>query len=246
MGLSYDWDREIATYLPEYYKFTQWLFLQLFKNGLAYKKKAFVNWCPSCSTVLANEQVIDGHCERCEALVEKKDLEQWFFKITDYAQRLLDDLEKLPGWPEKVKTMQKNWIGRSEGVEIVFTTKDSKPLPVFTTRHDTIYGVTYMVLAPEHPMVAELTKGTEAETGVKKFVQKVQKLSQIDRTSADLEKEGMPIGAYAVNPINGEEVPIWITNYVLMDYGTGAVMGVPAHDQRDFEFAKNTACPSDR
>ena len=243
MGLSYDWDREVATYLPEYYRFTQWLFLQLFKKGLAYKKKAFVNWCPSCSTVLANEQVIDGHCERCESLVEKKDLEQWFFKITDYAQRLLDDLVKLPGWPEKVKTMQKNWIGRSEGVEIVFTTKDRKPLPVFTTRHDTIYGVTYMVLAPEHPMVQELTKGTKEEARVKEFVRKVQKLSQIDRTSADLEKEGMAIGAMAVNPMTGEEVPIWITNYVLMDYGTGAVMGVPAHDQRDFDFAKKYGLP---
>ena len=243
MGLSYDWNREVATYLPEYYRFTQWLFLQLFKKGLAYKKKAFVNWCPSCSTVLANEQVIDGHCERCETMVEKKDLEQWFFKITDYAQRLLDDLVKLPGWPEKVKTMQKNWIGRSEGVEVVFTTKDGKPLPVFTTRHDTIYGVTYMVLAPEHPMVAELTKGTKEEEKVKEFVRKVQKLSQIDRTSADLEKEGMPIGAMAINPMTGEEVPIWITNYVLMDYGTGAVMGVPAHDQRDFDFAKKYDLP---
>ena len=243
LGLSYDWNREVTTCMPDYYRFTQWLFLQLYKKGLAYKKKAFVNWCPSCSTVLANEQVIDGHCERCEALVEKKDLEQWFFKITDYAERLLDDLNKLPGWPEKVKTMQRNWIGKSIGVEIAFTTKEGQKLPVFTTRHDTIYGVTYMVLAPEHPMVAELTKGTKEEPLVKEFVRKVQKLSQIDRTSADLEKEGMPIGAKAINPMTGEEVPVWITNYVLMDYGTGAVMGVPAHDQRDFDFAKKYSLP---
>lgn len=237
MGLSYDWDREVATCLPDYYKWTQWLFLQLYKKGLAYKKKAAVNWCPSCATVLANEQVIDGHCERCDSIVEKKDLEQWFFKITDYAQRLLDDLEKLPGWPDKVKIMQKNWIGRSEGVQVEFTTVAGDPLPVFTTRCDTIFGVTYMVLAPEHPMVEKLTAGTPYEAPVRQFVAKVQKLSAIDRTAADLEKEGMFIGAYAKNPLTGEDVPIWITNYVLMDYGTGAVMGVPAHDQRDFEFA---------
>jgi len=237
MGLSYDWDREVATCLPDYYKWTQWLFLQLYKKGLAYKKKAAVNWCPSCATVLANEQVIEGRCERCDSIVEKKDLEQWFFKITDYAQRLLDDLEKLPGWPEKVKIMQKNWIGRSEGVQVEFTTVAGDALPVFTTRCDTIFGVTYMVLAPEHPMVEKLTAGTSYEAPVREFVGKVQKLSAIDRTAADLEKEGMFIGAYAINPMTGEEVPIWITNYVLMDYGTGAVMGVPAHDQRDFEFA---------
>ncbi|MDD4752396.1 MAG: leucine--tRNA ligase [Desulfitobacteriaceae bacterium] len=239
MGFSYDWDREVTTCLPDYYKWTQWLFLQLYKNGLAYKKKAAVNWCPSCVTVLANEQVVDGGCERCGAEVEKKDLEQWFFKITDYAQRLLDDLEKLPGWPDKVKIMQNNWIGRSEGVELKFTAAGTKdPLPVFTTRHDTIFGVTYMVLAPEHPMVAKLTAGTEYEKDVKAFVRKVQQLSNIDRTSDALEKEGMFTGAYAVNPMTGENVPIWITNYVLMDYGTGAVMGVPAHDQRDFDFAR--------
>ncbi len=243
MGLSYDWDREVATCLPDYYHWTQWLFLQLYKKGLAYKKKAAVNWCPSCATVLANEQVVDGKCERCDSLVEKKDLEQWFFKITDYAQRLLDDLVKLPGWPEKVKIMQDNWIGRSEGVQIEFTSNQGDPLPVFTTRPDTVFGVTYMVLAPEHPMVAKLTAGTKYEIPVKEFTKKVQKLSQIDRTSADLEKEGMPIGAFAINPINGQEVPIWITNYVLMDYGTGAVMGVPAHDQRDFDFALKYSLP---
>lgn len=238
LGISYDWNREIATCTPEYYKWTQWIFIQLFKHGLAYKKKAAVNWCPSCATVLANEQVIEGHCERCESLVEKKDLEQWFFKITDYAQRLLDDLAKLPGWPEKVKTMQQNWIGRSEGVQIEFKTEAGDPLPIFTTRPDTTFGVTYMVLAPEHPLVEKLIAGTEYAEPVRAFVNKVKKLSTIDRTSSELEKEGMFIGAYAINPVNQDRVPIWITNYVLYEYGTGAVMGVPAHDTRDFDFAK--------
>ena len=237
MGISYDWGREVATCLPDYFKWTQWIFVQLFNKGLAYKKHAAVNWCPSCATVLANEQVVEGKCERCGTEVEKKDLDQWFFKITDYAQRLLDDLEKLPGWPEKVKTMQNNWIGRSEGVEAVFKTEAGDELPIFTTRVDTIYGVTYMVLAPEHPMVQKLVKGTEYEADVQKFINKVSKLSNVERTSGDMEKEGMFIGAYAINPVNNKKVPIWITNYVLMDYGTGAVMGVPSHDQRDFDFA---------
>ncbi|MEG0873951.1 MAG: leucine--tRNA ligase [Clostridiales bacterium] len=239
LGISYDWDREIATCLPDYYKFTQWIFLQLYKNGLAYKKKAAVNWCPSCATVLANEQVVDGACERCGAVVEKKNLSQWFFKITDYAQRLLDDMKLLPGWPNKVKTMQENWIGRSTGVEIDFAIKDNKEgISVFTTRPDTIYGVSYLVFAPEHPLVDELVAGTEYEATVKEFQKKMHKLSTVDRTSSDLEKEGVFIGRYVINPLNGESVPIWITNYVIMDYGTGAVMGVPSHDQRDFEFAK--------
>ena len=238
MGISYDWDREEGTCLPEYYKWTQWIFTKFFERGLAYKKKAAVNWCPSCATVLANEQVIDGHCERCDSVVEKKDLEQWFFRITDYAQRLLDDLDKLPGWPDKVKTMQENWIGRSEGVQLEFHTEAGDPVPVFTTRHDTVYGVTYMVLAPEHPLVAKLTAGTAYEQPVQEFVRRVSKLSFIDRTSSDLEKEGMFIGAYAINPVTQERVPIWITNYVIYEYGTGAVMGVPGHDQRDFDFAK--------
>jgi leucyl-tRNA synthetase len=237
MGISYDWDREVATCLPDYFKWTQWIFVQLFNKGLAYKKHAAVNWCPSCATVLANEQVVEGKCERCGTEVVKKDLDQWFFKITDYAQRLLDDLDKLPGWPEKVKIMQNNWIGRSEGVEAVFKTEAGDELPIFTTRVDTIYGVTYMVLAPEHPMVQKLVKGTEYEADVQKFINKVSKLSNVERTSGDMEKEGMFIGAYAINPVNGKKVPIWITNYVLMDYGTGAVMGVPSHDQRDFDFA---------
>ena len=238
LGLSYDWDREVCTCLPEYYKWTQWIFTQLFAKGLAYKKKGSVNWCPSCQTVLANEQVIDGHCERCDSVVEKRDLEQWYFKITDYAQRLLDDLEKLPGWPEKVKTMQENWIGRSEGMQLEFKTTDGDPVPVFTTRWDTIHGVTFMVLAPEHPMVEKLTRGTEYEKPVQEFIRKVSKLSNIERTSSDMVKEGMFIGAYAVNPLTGKQVPIWITNYVLYEYGTGAVMGVPSGDQRDFDFAR--------
>lgn len=239
MGISYDWDREVASCHPDYYKWTQWLFLQFYHNGLAYKKKATVNWCPSCQTVLANEQVVDGSCERCDSVVEKKALEQWFFKTTAYADRLLDDLDKLPGWPDKVKTMQENWIGRSQGARIKFTVQETGDLlEVFTTRHDTVFGVTYMVLAPEHPLVQKLTQGTEYEGQVQEFINKVQKLSEVDRTSTELEKEGLFIGAHAVNPLNGEAVPILIGNYVLMDYGTGAVMGVPAHDERDFKFAK--------
>lgn len=239
MGISYDWDREVASCHPDYYKWTQWIFLQFYQKGLAYKKKATVNWCPSCQTVLANEQVVEGACERCDHEVEKKALEQWFFKITDYADRLLDDLDKLPGWPEKVKIMQDNWIGRSEGAKIKFTVQETGDiLEVFTTRHDTVFGVTYMVLAPEHPLVAKLTKGTQYEEKVNEFIKKVQKLSEVDRTSTDLEKEGLFIGAHAINPLNNEAVPILIGNYVLMDYGTGAVMGVPAHDERDFKFAK--------
>ncbi len=244
MGISYDWEREVATCLPDYYKWTQWLFLQLYHNGLAYKKKSHVNWCPSCATVLANEQVVEGGCERCGTAVDKKALEQWFFKITDYAQELLDSLQDIPGWPEKVKIMQKNWIGRSEGAEIVFTAqKTQEKMPVFTTRPDTVYGVTYMVLAPEHPMVEELIAGTEYENAVWEFIKKVQQMSDIDRTSTETEKEGIFTGAYVINPLNQEKVPIWVANYVLYEYGTGAVMGVPAHDERDFAFAKKYDLP---
>ena len=244
MGLSYDWEREVATCHPGYYKWTQWLFLQLYHNGLAYKKKAAVNWCPSCATVLANEQVVSGACERCDSPVEKKDLEQWFFKITAYAQRLLDDLDKLGGWPEKVRIMQENWIGRSEGTEIRFEAAETgEPIPVYTTRPDTIHGVTYMVLAPEHPLVALLSQGTPQEAAVQAFVKKMQYLNDITRTSTETEKEGLYIGAQAINPVTGDQVPVWIANYVLMDYGTGAVMGVPAHDQRDFEFARKYNLP---
>jgi len=244
MGISYDWNREVATCLPDYYKWTEWMFLQFYKHGLAYKKKAHVNWCPSCATVLANEQVVDGACERCETIVEKKALEQWFFKITDYAQELLDSLEELPGWPEKVKTMQQNWIGRSEGAEIEFIVeKTGEKLPVFTTRQDTVFGVTYMVLAPEHPMVEKLIEGTEYAEPVRAFVRKVQQQKDFERTASETEKEGMFIGSYVINPLNNERVPLWIANYVLLDYGTGAVMGVPAHDERDFAFAKKYNLP---
>lgn len=239
LGGSYDWDKEIATSTPEYYKFTQEIFLKFLENGLAYKKKSFVNWCTSCETVLANEQVVQGGCERCGSSVIKKDLNQWYFKITDFAEELLDDLDTLDGWPEKVKLMQKNWIGKSEGADIVFKIADTdKTMTVFTTRPDTIYGVTCMVLAPELDLVKELVAGTEYEKNVENFVTEMYKFSEIERTAADADKQGMFIGKYAVNPINGKEVPIWIANYVMPDYGTGVVMSVPAHDDRDKEFAQ--------
>ncbi|MDR3294878.1 MAG: leucine--tRNA ligase [Clostridiales Family XIII bacterium] len=238
LGLSYDWDREVATCEAEYYKWMQWIFIRFFKNGMAYKKKNPVNWCPSCETVLANEQVVDGVCDRCGSTVGKKDLEQWYLKITDYAERLLSDLDKLPGWPSKVKTMQKNWIGRSTGAEVDFTVEGTdKKLRIFTTRPDTLFGVTYMVLAPEHPFVKELAAGGGQEAQVDAFLRKLQYLSDIDRTATTLEKEGVFLGCYAVNPLSGGRVPVYIANYVLMDYGTGAIMAVPAHDQRDFDFA---------
>jgi leucyl-tRNA synthetase len=244
LGVSYDWSKEFATCHPDYYKWTQWLFIQLYKKGLAYKKKAAVNWCPDCATVLANEQVEEGVCWRCQAVVEKRELEQWFLKITEYADRLLDDLSQLQGWPERVRTMQENWIGRSEGAEVEFTIPATgDKVRVFTTRPDTLYGVTYLVVAPEHPLVAKLVTGTELEAPVGDFVAKTRQMNEINRTSMEIEKEGMFIGAYAVNPVNGKEIPIWIANYVLMDYGTGAVMGVPAHDQRDFEFSAKYGLP---
>ncbi len=238
LGLSYDWDREVATCHPEYYRWTQWLFLLFFERGLAYKKKAAVNWCEECNTVLANEQVIDGNCWRCNSVVVKKELEQWFLKITDYADRLLKDLDLLGGWPERVRTMQENWIGRSEGAEFSFDVPElNEKIPVYTTRQDTSFGVTYVVLAPEHPLVEKLIAGKPEEAGVRAFVDKVRKLSEINRTSTDVEKEGMFTGSYAMNPFNGEKIPIWVANYVLYEYGTGAVMGVPAHDERDWAFA---------
>jgi leucyl-tRNA synthetase len=244
LGFSYDWSREIATSSPEYYKWTQWLFLQFYKKGMAYKKKSSVNWCPSCETVLANEQVVNGGCERCSTEVTKKELEQWFFRITEYAQRLLDDIDKLEDWPEKVKIMQKNWIGRSEGAMVSFQIQGfDEKIEVFTTRPDTIYGVSSMVLAPEHPLVPKLVEGTEYEEPVKEFRKRMEHLSEISRTSTEAEKEGLFIGRYVINPMNGKEVPLFIANYVLMDYGTGAVMGVPAHDQRDFEFATKYNLP---
>lgn len=244
IGISYDWSREVATCHPGYYKWTQWLFLQLYKNGLAYKKEAAVNWCPACSTVLANEQVKDGSCERCSTPVEKKELAQWFFKITDYAERLLKDLELLKGWPDKVKIMQEHWIGQSEGAEIEFQLSgQDEHIAVYTTRPDTIFGVTYMVLAPEHPLVEKLIAGTERAEEIREFVHRVRNLSEIDRTSTEVEKVGIPTGAYCINPLSGEKIPVLIANYVLLEYGTGCVMGVPAHDQRDFEFARKYGYP---
>lgn len=244
LGLSYDWDREIATCHPGYYKWTQWLFLQLYKKGLAYKKKAGVNWCPSCATVLANEQVKEGACERCSSQVEKRELEQWFFRITDYADRLLEDLKLLEGWPDKVKIMQENWIGRSEGVHIDFSIEGLKEnITVFTTRPDTIYGVSYVVLAPEHPLVEKIIKDKENAEEIKSFIEEMRNLNEISRTSNDTEKIGHFTGGYCFNPLNGKKVPILIANYVLFEYGTGAVMGVPAHDQRDFDFAKKYNLP---
>ena len=239
LGFSYDWDREVATCKEEYYKWMQWIFIQFYNKGLAYKKDNPVNWCPSCQTVLANEQVVDGCCERCHTPVTKKRLSQWYLKITDYADRLLKDLDNMPGWPEKVKLMQKNWIGRSTGAEVTFEIENfSKKLQIYTTRPDTLFGVTYMVLAPEHPFVPELTNGTEYEAAVKAYQEECQHKSEIERTSLTKEKTGVFTGCYGINPVNGKKVPIFISDYVMMDYGTGAIMAVPAHDQRDFEFAK--------
>lgn len=245
LGVSYDWDREVTTCQPDYYRFTQWLFLLFYERGLAYRKKAAVNWCPGCQTVLANEQVEDGRCWRCDTVVEKKELEQWFFRITEYADRLLHDLDKLDEWPEKVKTMQRNWIGRSEGTNVTFTIPElnDAPVTVFTTRPDTLFGVTYMVLAPEHPLVEQVIRGKAQERQIREFIARMRNESEMSRTSADAEKVGYFTGAYAKHPLTGEEVPIWVANYVLMDYGTGAVMGVPAHDERDFAFAKKYHLP---
>ena len=242
MGVSYDWSREVAACHPGYYRWTEWLFLQLYHRGLAYRKQAAVNWCPACATVLANEQVVDGRCERCDTEVTKKSLNQWFFRITAYAERLLTDLDKLQGWPEKVRIMQENWIGKSTGAEVQFVAGDGTPLPVFTTRPDTIYGVTYMVLAPEHPFVGRLLEQA-GNDDLRSFVNRVRVQSEIDRTSNEAEKVGVFTGAHAVHPLTGERLPIWVANYVLPEYGTGAVMGVPAHDQRDLEFARKYRLP---
>jgi leucyl-tRNA synthetase len=244
MGFSYDWDREVATCHPDYYRWTQWLFLLFYERGLAYKKQAAVNWCDECNTVLANEQVVEGRCWRCDSVVVKKDLAQWFLRITDYADRLLADLSELKGWPERVKIMQENWIGRSEGAEFSFDVPElGEKIPVYTTRQDTAFGVTYVVLAPEHPLVEKLIAGKETENQVREFVETTRNLSEINRTSTETEKVGLFTGTYAVNPFNGEKVPIWVANYVLMEYGTGAVMGVPAHDERDWQFATKYGLP---
>lgn len=245
MGAMFDWDYEVITCIPEYYKWTQWLFLTLHKNGLAYRKEAPVNWCPKCNTVLANEQVVDGYCERCETEVTKKNLTQWFFKITDYAQELLDKLEGLD-WPEKTKKIQTNWIGRSEGAEIEFKVADADiSFKVFTTRADTLMGVTYVVLAPENELVGKLTKD-EYKEAVAGYQDATKKITEIDRLSTTKEKTGVFTGSYAIHPITGEKVQIWIADYVLGSYGTGCVMAVPAHDERDFEFATKYKLPIKR
>jgi leucyl-tRNA synthetase len=243
LGCMYDWNAELMTCDPEYYKWNQWLFLQLYKKGIAYRKNAPVNWCPNDQTVLANEQVqADGTCERCGTVVIQKNLTQWFFKITDYAEELLNGFDKI-NWPEKTKLMQRNWIGRSEGAEVFFKVdKSDEVIPVFTTRPDTLFGVTYMVLAPEHPLVDKLTIPS-FKNEVEQYKESVKLLNEIERTSTVKEKTGVPIGAYAVNPVNSEKIPIWIADYVLLSYGTGAVMAVPGHDERDFEFAKKFVLP---
>lgn len=239
-GTFYDWDRELFSCKPEYYRWTQWLFLRLFEKGLAFRKQAGVNWCPSCKTVLANEQVVGDACERCNTSVEQRDLEQWFFRITDYAERLLDDLDFLGDWPEKVKVMQRNWIGRSEGATIDFTLEESgEKLSCFTTRADTLFGVTFMALAPEHSLISRLTSDPKVLSEVKRF----RNQNRFERAAAETKKEGVFTGKYIINPVNGERIPLWVVNYALMEYGTGAVMAVPAHDQRDFEFAKKYHLP---
>lgn len=242
MGFSYDWERELSTCDSSYYKWNQWIFLKMFERGLAYKKASNVNWCPSCETTLANEEVIDGECWRCHNKVEQKDLEQWFLKITEYKERLLDDLSQLKNWPERVRAMQNNWIGKSQGVEIYFRlVENNTVIPVFTTRADTIFGATYIVLAPEHPKVKEIIKGKPQEKAVLKFIEKVSKEDKIVRSSTEVKKEGIFSGVFAINPVNQEKIPVWIADYVLMEYGTGAIMAVPTHDQRDFLFAKEHA-----
>lgn len=245
IGAMYDWDYELYTCAPEYYKWTQWLFLQLYKKGLAYRKEAPVNWCPSCNTVLANEQVIQGECERCGSTVVRKNLTQWFFKITDYAEELLRDLDKLD-WPEKTKLMQKNWIGKSYGGEIEFAIKGRpETFRVFTTRADTAFGVTYVVLAPENPLVDVITT-PECRAAVEEYKYNASKVTEIDRLASNREKTGVMTGAYAINPVNGREVPVLVADYVLASYGTGAVMGVAAHDERDYVFAKKLGLPIER
>jgi leucyl-tRNA synthetase len=238
LGISFDWSRALITCDPDYYRWTQWLFLRFFERGLAYRKASPVNWCPNDQTVLANEQVINGHCERCDALVEKRELTQWFFKITDYAQRLLDDMEGLR-WSDKVLTQQRNWIGRSEGADVDFQVAETgETVRVFTTRPDTLFGATFFVLAPEHPLAERLVAGTEREAEFRAFLERVGRETEIERLSTERDKQGMFLGAHAVNPVNGELIPIWAADYVLLEYGTGAIMAVPAHDERDFAFAE--------
>ncbi|MBF0398346.1 MAG: leucine--tRNA ligase, partial [Desulfobacterales bacterium] len=244
MGISYDWDREIATCKPEYYKWEQWLFLKMYEKEMAYRKESFVNWCNTCQTVLANEQVEAGACWRCSKSVQQKKLSQWFFKITEFADDLLIYCDRLPGWPEKVLTMQKNWIGKSYGAEIRFQIENTdKFISVFTTRQDTVFGATFMCLAPEHPIVLELSSGTDQEEKVKKFVEKISFQDRSSKAVETFEKEGVFTGKYCINPMTGKRMPIYTANFALMGYGTGAVMSVPAHDQRDFDFAKKYRLP---
>ena len=243
LGLSYDWAREVATCKPEYYKWTQWLFLQLYKKGLAYKKEAAVNWCDECGTVLANEQVIDGKCWRCDSIVEKKYLSQWFLKITDYADRLLQDLDKLDGWGDNVKTMQANWIGKSHGAILKFKVVEKDlEIPVYTTRPDTVHGITYLVVAPEYKDIEALTTD-ENKQAVEEYRANARKLTEIERLSTDRVKTGVPLGTHAINPFTGEQFPLWTADYALVEYGTGAVMAVPTHDERDYAFAKKYNLP---
>ncbi|HKF82814.1 MAG TPA: leucine--tRNA ligase [Solirubrobacterales bacterium] len=246
-GISIDWSRELATHTPEYYRWTQWIFLQLFEKGLAYRTEAPVQWCPKDATVLANEQVVDGRCERCGTEVIQRKLEQWFFRTTEYADRLLADFESLESWPEHVITMQRNWIGRSEGAEVVFRCEEvDLDFPVFTTRPDTLFGATFFVLAPEHPELERLVAGTPAEEEVREYVNRVGRESASERGAEDREKTGVPLGRSVVNPVNGEEIPMFVADYVLMEYGTGAIMAVPGHDSRDYEFAQKFGLPVQR
>src|SRR3954451_24211721 len=238
-GISIDWTREFGTHEPSYYRWTQWIFLKLYERGLAHRHEAPVQWCPKDQTVLANEQVIDGHCERCGTLVEQRKLEQWFFRITEYAQQLLDDFDLLESWPENVVTMQRNWIGRSDGAEVIFRCEElDLDFPVFTTRPDTLFGATFFVVAPEHPLVEQLAAGTEHEQQVRDYVNESARTSAEDRADEERQKTGVPLGREVVNPVNGESIPMFVADYVLMEYGTGAIMAVPAHDERDYEFAR--------
>lgn len=247
LGLMVDWDREVASCLPDYYKWTQWFFIQMYKRGLAYKKEAAVNWCPKCATVLANEQVIDGKCWRCDSVTEKKYLSQWFLKITDYAERLLKDLDKLEGWPNSVKTMQRNWIGKSTGTVLNFKLKENEniEIPVYTTRPDTVFGITYLVVAPEYKDIDKLIT-QENKISVEEYRRNASRMTEIERLSAERPKTGVPLGTHVINPFNGDVVELWVADYALADYGTGAVMAVPAHDERDFAFAKKHNLPIKR
>jgi leucyl-tRNA synthetase len=244
LGCLYDWSKELASCDPSYYRWNQWLFLRMWERGLAYRKTAPVNWCPGCRTVLANEQVVDGRCERSDDPVEIRDLTQWFFRVTEYAERLLEGLDRLPHWSERVKTMQRNWIGRSEGAEILFRVDGlTEPVKVFTTRPDTLYGATFLALAPEHPAVERLAERSPRRAEIEDFVERVRRESRLEREAEGGHKEGLDTGLLAINPATAEPIPVWLANFVLPDYGTGAIMGVPAHDQRDFEFARRYGLP---